>query len=394
MKSTMRSIFILITMLSGIFAFAQAVPPSRINYQGVLRDSSGNPLSGSQTMTFRLYDSISGGTLLWEETYSPSYSPQVTVSSGLFTVALGDPAHRTSGSETLFPNVFALHSGVYLSVAVGPDNEMTPRIQVVSAPFAENADTLDGKHSSSFLDASLSGNFIDTSSTTQIKAGKLILSSPDDFGLQSYGAVGGGYFYNPGSGIARLGYGNYGIQAFGSAEGGFFQNLTSSGYAHVAFVDVGIDAHGSTAGGYFHGPLSGYANVGAGHYGIAAYGNSMGGWFADLDSSGFAWAGYGDEGIHAEGNTVGGFFKDKDHSGHVNAGWGDIGVEAYGNAMGGYFQGPSAGSQILATVKKEFTPKAIMSAVFLKTSMKAVTRTSGREMSASTPKALGPAAFL
>ena len=58
--------------------------PQEINYQGYLTDAEGNPLNGSVSMTFRLYDNLTGGTLLWVE--GPS---SVTVKEGVFNVVLG-----------------------------------------------------------------------------------------------------------------------------------------------------------------------------------------------------------------------------------------------------------------------------------------------------------------
>jgi hypothetical protein len=137
---TFLALFALAATASG-----QVTPPARINYQGVVRSSSGAPLGGLVTMTFRLYSALAGGTLFWQETYdASSYPPQISVSNGLFTVALGDPAHRSGGSEATFANVFVAHQFVFLAVQVAADAEMTPRIQVISAPFAANADSLDG----------------------------------------------------------------------------------------------------------------------------------------------------------------------------------------------------------------------------------------------------------
>ncbi len=134
---------------------AQVAPPGRVSFQGVAKDTAGNLLSGPVTMNFRFYDADSAGVLLWEEIYDPSvYPPQVTVSAGLFGVALGDPAHRHGGSETAFQGVFANHGAVYLGVSVATDPEMTPRIQVASSPFALNSDALSGKHSADFANAS------------------------------------------------------------------------------------------------------------------------------------------------------------------------------------------------------------------------------------------------
>ena len=369
-------------------AFAQVTPPGRINYQGVLRDAAGNPLNGLQTMTFRFYDAATAGNLLWEEICDPTvYPPQVTVSGGLFTVALGDATHRNDGSETVFTDVFSKHTDVYLAVRVGSDPEMTPRIKVVSAPFAVNSSALGGLDSTAYaklanaetitadwvntahpwsdnevsnvltlsagstIDSSIAvGNadtldtfdssyFLNTSSTAQTKAGKLTLNGTLDYGLEASGPSGGAYLHDSnGSGYAYVGYGDYGIKAYGNEMGGFFEDLDSTGYARVGHGDRGIEAYGNDTGGYFQDlDGSGYAYVGYGDYGIKAYGNYAGGYFRDSDNSGHANVGYGDRGIEAYGNDMGGYFKDADGSGYANVGYGDLGIAAYGNEGGGFF---------------------------------------------------------
>ncbi|MFV9677927.1 MAG: hypothetical protein ACNYVW_09800 [Methanosarcinales archaeon] len=52
---------------------------SSISYQGRLTDRAGEPLSGTYTMTFRLYEVASGGTALDMDTHS------VEVTNGLFS---------------------------------------------------------------------------------------------------------------------------------------------------------------------------------------------------------------------------------------------------------------------------------------------------------------------
>jgi hypothetical protein len=141
-------------MVLALVPWAQSPPPDRINYQGVLRNSAGAPLDGPITMTFRFYDAASGGNLLWEEIYdSVVYPPQVTVSGGLFTAALGDSAHRNGGAEASFAGVFSNRAEVYLAVKVDTDSEMTPRVQVVSTAYSINSGTLDGREAASFASA-------------------------------------------------------------------------------------------------------------------------------------------------------------------------------------------------------------------------------------------------
>ena len=354
-------------------ALAQAAPPGRVSFQGMAKDSVGNVLSGPVTMTFRFYDEASAGALLWEEIYDPSvYPPQVTVSAGLFGVALGDPAHRHAGSETAFQGVFANHGAVYLGVSVATDPEMTPRIQVASSPFALNADALSGKHSADFanavhvhlgadvttavaeathatsadsatnatnatsashattadsatnatnatnasnadtLDSQHAAYFLNTSSADQTKTGKLILNNAGDYGIDSSGTTAGGHFKDSdGSGSAYVGLNDTGISAFGSSCGGFFASDIFSCYTFVASGNLGIEARGNAGGGYFKDDNnSGYAYVGYGDFGIEGRGNTGGGIFYDLNETGYAIIGSGDSGLSAWGNYAGGTFDD------------------------------------------------------------------------------------
>lgn len=98
-----------------------------ISYQGQLTDAGGTPLNGDYDLTFRLYNVTSGGTALWTEQWTGPNN--VTITDGLF--------HAMLGSLTPIPQtVFTDNPSVWLGVKVGTDNEMTPRIQLGSTPFA------------------------------------------------------------------------------------------------------------------------------------------------------------------------------------------------------------------------------------------------------------------
>lgn len=104
---------------------ARADAPNLINYQGRLTDASGNALTGSYSMVFKLYSVPTGGTALWTESWSGANA--VSVTDGQFNVLLG--------SLTSLPS--PLPSGdLYLGVAVSSDPEMTPRERLVSVPYA------------------------------------------------------------------------------------------------------------------------------------------------------------------------------------------------------------------------------------------------------------------
>jgi hypothetical protein len=96
---------------------AASVTPS-INYQGRLTDSAGNPLDGPYMMTFKLYDTASGGTALANDTHS------VIVTEGLFSTEI-----------TFDPSDFDGRA-LWLGIKVGGDPETTPRQELRPVPYA------------------------------------------------------------------------------------------------------------------------------------------------------------------------------------------------------------------------------------------------------------------
>jgi hypothetical protein len=109
-------IFLLVLLSSGLFAQNPV-----ISIQGTLKDANGASVDdGVQTATFRLYDALTGGINVWEET------AQVTVLGGIYSHSLGKV-------EPLVGGDFA--STVYLSVEVG-GLELSPRTEMTYAPYA------------------------------------------------------------------------------------------------------------------------------------------------------------------------------------------------------------------------------------------------------------------
>lgn len=112
---------------------SSAASTGTIAYQGRLADSGGNPLTTTVNMTFRLYNAATGGTPLWTEDWTGPNGVQV--SDGLFNVMLGSltaiPQNVITGNPTLF-----------LGITAGTDDEMSPRVQLGSVPFAVQALTV------------------------------------------------------------------------------------------------------------------------------------------------------------------------------------------------------------------------------------------------------------
>ena len=93
-------------------------------YQGFLRQG-GAPLNNpSQSMQFRIYDALTGGTLLWN-----SGVLTVNVSNGLFTVQLTPPVSIWTGADR------------FLEIQVGTTT-LSPRVRIGSTPYANTATLL------------------------------------------------------------------------------------------------------------------------------------------------------------------------------------------------------------------------------------------------------------
>ena len=107
-----KLILILTLVLVLTVSYAHAGIPHLISYQGRLTDAQNVPITGSRSVTFRIYDSSAGGNLLWSETHSSA-----TVTDGVFEVLLGS----VNALNLPFDKQY------YLATQVGSDAEMTPR---------------------------------------------------------------------------------------------------------------------------------------------------------------------------------------------------------------------------------------------------------------------------
>src|SRR3989339_377520 len=117
-----KIIFVVFLGLLFIWGEAFAVP-SKMNFQGKLTDSGGNPITSAVEVVFTIYDASSGGTVLWTETIAG-----LTPDQGLINQELGLATPITSG-------IFSGDTR-YLAIKVGADAEMTPRIPLATVPFA------------------------------------------------------------------------------------------------------------------------------------------------------------------------------------------------------------------------------------------------------------------
>ncbi|MFT7625225.1 MAG: hypothetical protein ACI9WU_004416, partial [Myxococcota bacterium] len=110
---------------------ADAEVPSLVGFQGYLTDVSGNAIEDVVDVEVSLFHDATGGSAFWTDEYLG-----VDVTSGVFSLLLGSgnnglPAEQMTGGVK------------YLGISVNGSPEMSPRLQLVSVPYALRANTAD-----------------------------------------------------------------------------------------------------------------------------------------------------------------------------------------------------------------------------------------------------------
>jgi hypothetical protein len=140
-----RLLLVFTVAVSSLFALpARAVDlPRQMTFQGRLIRADGTPETSPQDLRFVLYATLTGGVSLWEESH-----PGTPVTNGYYAVVLGRslplPASILNGQP------------LYLGVSLAGQSELTPRLPLVSVPYALRADDsnrLEGRVAASFADA-------------------------------------------------------------------------------------------------------------------------------------------------------------------------------------------------------------------------------------------------
>lgn len=108
-------------ILKEFYSYLVITVPHLIRFQGALTDSGGAPLNGTFTLSFKLYDVETGGTVLWQEVQQ-----NVAIENGILDVELG----------SITPLNLLFNKQYWLGVVVNTDSEMVPRFKLTSAPYA------------------------------------------------------------------------------------------------------------------------------------------------------------------------------------------------------------------------------------------------------------------
>jgi hypothetical protein len=98
--------------------------PQTMSYQGVLTGADSNPVpDGTISLTFKLYNVVENGDMLWQETQD------VTVTNGIFNTILG----------SVTPLNLPFDEQYWLGITIGSDAELTPRTALTASPYSLNS---------------------------------------------------------------------------------------------------------------------------------------------------------------------------------------------------------------------------------------------------------------
>ncbi len=145
-----------VLLFAGLFSFTlskahAASAPNILNYQGRLLNANGVPISAaSASISFALYTTLASGgpgdpECVWTNSSMAGASAvarTVTLTDGLFSENLGDTAAGTPYAA-IADAVFANNASLYLEITINGEM-LSPRKQIVSAPYAMNSDSIDG----------------------------------------------------------------------------------------------------------------------------------------------------------------------------------------------------------------------------------------------------------
>lgn len=115
-----------------------------MNYQGKITDSAGAPLNDTLDIIFKIYIDPTTPVPLWTETH-----PAVKIEVEIIELKLA--------SISPFPVDLFDNDELWLGVTIGPDLEISPRTQLLTVPYAFNAQGVDGDFLSTPSEIIISG---------------------------------------------------------------------------------------------------------------------------------------------------------------------------------------------------------------------------------------------
>ncbi|HPR99529.1 MAG TPA: hypothetical protein PLU63_01750, partial [Candidatus Woesebacteria bacterium] len=190
-------------------AYSTASAPVRagriLSFQGRLTDTSGNPITSSTGIVFKLFTLDAGGTQLYTSEIGNSQTV-LPDENGIFSVVIG----KSHGTE-IPPEVFTENPEVWLEITADSET-MDPRQHIATVAYAVNAETLQGlppsasglKDTVLVIDSQGNLNLGETSPTIKSTSGTLAVEGQALL-LKASDGSGGNITINPdGNGTIRF----------------------------------------------------------------------------------------------------------------------------------------------------------------------------------------------
>jgi hypothetical protein len=258
MRRFTRNVFIAMVLLCAMACITTGATLSQsINYQGKITDSSGNPLSGTQSITFRFYETSSGVTALL------TIPQTVQCTDGVFSTTLTCPPALFYGDAR------------WLGITVGSDPEMTPRQEIRPVPYAlsirPGANILSFETNNALSVSNAGGGTALSLTTTSTGVHALDVTTSSSAGSTGVSVnTGGGN--SDGIYISNTGSNSYGVNVsttqFGSP--GFYAATTGDSSQGLAVNTWGSNSPAVDVGGWGTGSSYGVKSYSANNYAIYA----------------------------------------------------------------------------------------------------------------------------
>lgn len=179
----MKTLLTALLWLAGFgIAAAQTSFSPGINYQGRAQDGDGVPVTGEHAVRFSLYDTRTGGSILWTEDQTVTFS-----STGIFTAVIGSTG--TSTPEPLRSMDFSQQLWLEVEIEGFNGGRALPRLILTSTPYtfyafeAETADHADSARAAYHSDLAAASLFADSAVAADRAATLALPASLDGDGV-------------------------------------------------------------------------------------------------------------------------------------------------------------------------------------------------------------------
>ena len=231
----LSALFVVGALITGLQRTAAAATPTQMTVQGRLTRINGTPITGTNTLTFKIYDAQFGGNEIWPLVLGQEAHSVTSDANGLWTETIGTVNALTDA-------VFAAPER-WLEIIVDDGAnppETLPRIKLNTNPYSSRISTVDGASGGHITSKVTIGPGHTNTGADAFVAGL------NNTAAGNYSNIGGGYDNTTSNDATTIGGG-----AYNTASG--FEATVAGGYGDTASGD-----NATVAGGH--------GNVGSGAY--------------------------------------------------------------------------------------------------------------------------------